>query len=224
MTAKTYSPVRILFADDHEIFREGFNNLLFKQHDIEVLGEAENGEDLVRLTGRLQPDVVLTDIKMPLMDGITATKKIKELYPQVYVIALTMFDEDDLIVDMLESGARGYLLKNAHKNEVFEAIRTVHKGDTYFCKHTSGKLMELIARSRYHPYKTIEQVAFTEKEMEVIKLICEEFTNKEISTQMHLSVRTIEGYRERVQEKMKVRNAAGIAVYAIKHGLYKIPR
>ena len=224
MTAKPYAPVRILFADDHEIFREGFNNLLFKQPDIEVLGEAENGEELLRLTDSLQPDLVLTDIKMPIMDGIAATKKISALYPQVYVIALTMSDEDDMIIDMLESGARGYLLKNAHKNEVFEAIQTVHKGDTYFCKHTSVKLMELIARSRYSPYKTIEKTAFTDRELEVIKLICDEFTNKEISDQLHLSVRTIEGYRERIQEKMKVRNGAGIAVYAIKHGLYKIPR
>jgi len=223
MTKSLYSPVRVLLADDHEIFREGFYSLFNKQPDIELLGDAANGEQLVKLTAELSPDIVLTDIKMPVMDGIEATKKIISLYPHVSIIALTMFDEDDLIVEMLESGARGYLLKNAHKDEVFDAIKTVYTGDTYFCKHTTAKLTKLISKSRYNPYKPIERPLFNDKETEIIRLICGEFTNKEISDQLHLSVRTIEGYRERIQEKMKVKNAAGIAVYAIKNGIYKIP-
>ena len=223
MTKSLYSPVRVLLADDHEIFREGFYSLFNKQPDIELLGDAANGEQLVKLTAELSPDIVLTDIKMPVMDGIEATKKIISLYPHISIIALTMFDEDDLIVEMLESGARGYLLKNAHKDEVFDAIKTVYMGDTYFCKHTTAKLTKLISKSRYNPYKPIERPLFNDKETEIIRLICGEFTNKEISDQLHLSVRTIEGYRERIQEKMKVKNAAGIAVYAIKNSIYKIP-
>jgi len=223
MTKSLYSPVRVLLADDHEIFREGFYSLFNKQPDIELLGDAANGEQLVKLTAELLPDIVLTDIKMPVMDGIEATKKIVSLYPHVSIIALTMFDEDDLIIEMLESGARGYLLKNAHKDEVFDAIKTVYTGDTYFCKHTTAKLTKLISKSRYNPYKPIERSLFNDKETEIIRLICAEHTNKEISDQLHLSVRTIEGYRERIQEKMKVKNAAGIAVYAIKNGIYKIP-
>lgn len=223
MSKPLYSPVRIVLADDHEIFREGFNTLLHKQTDIELVGEAENGEDLVRLTRKLLPDVVLTDIKMPVMDGIEATRKIIALHPQIYVIALTMFDEDNLIIDMLESGAKGYLLKNAHKNEVFDAIKTVHQGDTYFCKHTSQKLLQLISKSRYNPYREADRETFTIKEKEIIRLICREFSNKEIAEKLQLSVRTIEGYRERIQEKMKVKNGVGIAVYAIKNGIYEIP-
>ena len=99
----------------------------------------------------------------------------------------------------------------------------MHKGETYFCKHTSAKLVHLIAESRYNPYKDADKLAFTDKEIEIIQLICKEFSNKEIGTQLNLSVRTIEGYRERLQEKMKARNAAGIVVYAIKNGIYKIP-
>jgi DNA-binding NarL/FixJ family response regulator len=223
MTQPLYSPIRIVLADDHEIFREGFNTLLMKQADITLVGEAENGKDLVQITESLLPDVVLTDIKMPVMDGIEATRKIIARYPQIYVIALTMFDEDHLIIDMLESGAKGYLLKNAHKNEVFEAIKTVHRGETYFCKHTSAKLAHLIAKSRFNPYKEVDRKAFSEKEIEIIQLICQEYSNKEIGSRLSLSVRTIEGYRERIQEKMMARNAAGIVVYAIKNGIYKIP-
>lgn len=222
MIKPLYSPIRILLADDHEIFREGFNTLLNKQTDIELIGEAENGAELVKLTSQLLPDVILTDIKMPVMDGIEATRNIIAAHPHIYVIALTMFDDDRLIIDMLESGAKGYLLKNAHKNEVFDAIKTVNKGETYFCKHTSAKLVNLIAKSRYNPYKDMD-VSFSDKELEIIQLICKEFSNKEIAIHLNLSVRTIEGYRERIQEKMKVRNAAGIVVYAIKYGIYKIP-
>jgi DNA-binding NarL/FixJ family response regulator len=223
MNKQMYTPVRIVLADDHEIFREGFNTLLNKQTDIELIGEAENGEDLVDLAGKLLPDVILTDIKMPRMDGIEATRKIISLFPQIYVIALTMFDEDNLIIDMLESGAKGYLLKNAHKNEVFDAIRTVYQGGSYFCKDTSPKLLQLISKSKYNPYKEVDREIFTGKEIEVIRFICQEFSNKEIAEQLHLSVRTIEGYRERIQEKMKVKNGVGIAVFAIKNGIYKIP-
>jgi len=222
MTNHLYAPVRILLADDHEMFREGFKTLIKKQPDIELIGEAEDGNELVKMARELLPDVILTDIRMPGMTGIEATRKIIAQQPHMFIIALTMFDEEHLIVDMLESGAKGYLLKNAHKNEVFEAIKSVYKGDTYYCRETSAKLTQMIARSRYNPYKDPAEVSFNGRELEIIRLICEEFSNKEIAVKLTLSVRTIEGYREKIQEKMKVRNTAGIVVYAIKKGIYKL--
>jgi DNA-binding NarL/FixJ family response regulator len=222
MSSKLYAPIRIILADDHEMFREDFKTLIKKQPEFELVAEAEDGAELVKLSAQLQPDVVLTDIKMPNMNGVEATRRILRSQPHVFVIALTMFDEEHLIVDMLESGARGYLLKNAHKTEVFEAIKTVFKGDTYYCRHTSDKLTQMIARSRYNPAKENERPVFNPREVEVIRLICSQCSNKEIAEKLSLSVRTIEGHRERIQEKMKVRNGAGIAVYAIKNGIYQI--
>jgi len=217
-----YSVIRVVTADDHEIFREGLEVLFKKQNDIELAGEAVNGKQLVEITERLLPDIVLTDIKMPVMDGIQATKIITEKFPQVGVIALSMFEDENLIVDMLEAGARGYLIKNAHKHEVIAAIRAVYNQESYFCNHTSMKLAKLIGRSRFSLFKDNMRSEFSEKEKEVIQLICEEFSNKEISIKFHLSIRTIEGYREKILEKMKVKNSAGIVVYAIKHGIYRL--
>lgn len=219
---KAYAPVNVLIADDHELYREGFRVMLKKNTDIFLMGEAENGQELVKLAGILRPDVIITDIKMPVMDGIEATRILKASHPHIGVIAISMFDDENLIVDMMEAGARGYLLKNAHKNEIFDAIRTVHEEKTYYCHHTSAKLARMLASSKFNPFKKSEIPEFTEKEMEVIQMICQEFSSKEIAAKMFLSTRTIEGYREKIQEKMDVKNVVGIVVYAIKNELFKI--
>ena len=218
----TYAPIRIVLADDHEIFRDGFNIMLKKQTNIKLIGEASNGVELLEITEKLMPDVVITDIKMPKLDGIEATKIISEKYPGINIIAFSMFDDDNLIIDMLEAGAKGYLLKSAHKNEVIDAVKAVYNNETYYCKSTSGKLAQMIAQSRFNPYKQLKKPEFTPKEVEVIRLICQEYPNKEIASKLFLSVRTIEGYREKIQERIKAKNTAGIVIYAIKAGIYKI--
>ncbi len=213
--------IQLLMADDHEIFRDGFKLMLTKYPDIELAGEAENGRELLELTQKLRPDVIITDIKMPVMDGIEATQKISELFPDIGIIGLSMFDEDELIVDMLEAGAKGYLIKNAGKEQITEAIRTVYNNDPYYCKTTSHKLTSMIARSRFNPYKKAAKVEFSEREIEIIDLICNELTNKEISEQLFISIRTVEGHRLKILEKMDVKNTVGLVVYAIKMGLVK---
>ena len=160
---KQYSPIRTVLADDHEIFRDGFNVMLKKQDNIKLIGEASNGQELIEITERLKPDVVITDIKMPLLDGIEATRIITEKFHGIHVIGLTMFDDDNLIIDMLEAGAKGYLLKSAHKNEIIDAIITVNQDDTYYCKSTSGKLIHMIAQSRFNPYKAFQKPGFNPK-------------------------------------------------------------
>jgi DNA-binding NarL/FixJ family response regulator len=216
------TPIRIILADDHEIFRDGFKVMLKKQPSVQLIAEASNGEELITLSSELKPDVVVTDIKMPRMDGIEATKRLANDYPNIGIIALSMFDEENLIVDMLEAGAKGYLLKNAHKDEIIEAIHTVNSGHTYYCNDTSSKLAQMIARSSFKPSLRTAKPEFSEREFAVIRFICQEMSNKEIAHQLNLSIRTIEGYRDRILEKIGAKNAAGVVVYAIKNNIYKV--
>jgi DNA-binding NarL/FixJ family response regulator len=214
--------IKLIIADDHEMFRDGFKLMLTKQKDILLVAEAENGKELLELVGIHKPNVVVTDIKMPVMDGIEAAKKISEHFPDIGIIGLSMFDEDDLIVDMLEAGAKGYLLKNSSKEQITEAIKTVYNGDPYYCRTTSRKLTEMIAKSRYNPYKKTAKPEFSDREKDIIELICHEMTNKEIAEKLFLSVRTVEGHRLNIMEKMGVKNSVGVVVYALKNGIAKI--
>lgn len=216
------NPIRILLADDHEIFRDGFRVMLKKQKEFQLIAEAGNGKELIETALQCQPDVIVTDIKMPEMDGIEATKKLQSLLPQTNVIALSMFEDEHLIVDMLEAGAKGYLLKNANKEEVFEALKTVAANGTYYCNHTTQKLAQLIANSDYNPEKKSEKVTFTDRELDVIKLICQQYVSKEIADKLGLSPRTVESHRVKIMEKMDVKNTAGIVIYAIRDGIFTI--
>lgn len=218
----TLPDIKIVIADDHEIFRDGLKLMLSKFPEIIIVGEAENGRELLQLATKLNPDVILTDIKMPLLDGIEATKKLTTSHPNIGIIGLSMFDEDDLIIDMLEAGAKGYLLKNSDKHEIIEAIKTVYMHHPYYCRNTSSKLMQMIAGSRFNPYIKKEKIIFTEREIEIIALICQEFTNKEIGEKLFLSSRTVEGHRLKILEKMDAKNTVGLVVYAMKNSIYTI--
>jgi DNA-binding NarL/FixJ family response regulator len=214
-------PIRIAIADDHEIFRQGFRILLKNQEEVELVGEAENGRELLDIAGRESPDVAIIDIKMPVMDGIETCRQLRLQFPEMKVIALSMFNDENLIVDMLEAGARGSLLKNTNKQELVKATRTVFEGSTYYCEATSAKLTRLIAERDFNPQKPKPVQKFSRREIDIIRMICKQCTNKEIATELGLSIRTVESYREKIQEKTGARNSVGIAVYAIKHNLYQ---
>ncbi|WP_346318125.1 response regulator transcription factor [Chitinophaga sp. YIM B06452] len=213
--------IRLVVADDHEIFLDGLALMLSRQEHITLVGQASDGRELVELVNAEKPDVVMTDIKMPRMDGIAATRLLVQQNPDVRVIALSMFDEEDQIVEMLEAGAKGYLLKNADKQEILDAITSVYEDRVYYCKSTSAKLAGMIAKSKFNPYKQKEVITFTDREQEIIKLICQQFTAQQIGERIFLSKRTVEGYRTRILEKMNVRNTAGVVMYALKNNLVK---
>ncbi len=216
---KGSAPIRIILADDHEIFRDGFAGLFREDEEISLVADARNGVQLLAMIDQFKPDVVLTDIKMPEMDGVTATREIVRRFPTVNVIALSMFDDDAHVVEMLQAGALGYLLKNAHKKEIIEAIHVVHRGEAYYCSETSFRMARLIA-SRL-PADKQARVQFSEKEKEVMQYICREYNNMEISAELHLSVRTIEGYRKSILEKSGARNMIGAVIYAIRQGIFE---
>lgn len=215
-----YTPIRIILADDHELFRDGFSAMLKKQTDIELIGEAKDGEHLINLTRILKPDIVVTDIVMPIFGGVEATKTILKEFPHIGIIALSMSNQDNLIVQMIEAGAQGYLIKNANKDEIVDAIKTVYKGNKYYCKSTSAKLTKLLTYNNYLPIGEQRTAIFSTKEFAIIRLICKGNSSQEIADELKHSIRTIDSYRKNILKKMNVKNVTGILKYAIKHKIY----
>lgn len=212
--------IKVVIADDQVIYRDGLQLVLAKNEQIDVVGEAENGRELISLVEQLQPDVVLTDVVMPVTNGIEATLMIAERFPNVAVIGLSMYGEETTIMDMIHSGALGYLIKNADKKEIYEAIEAVHKGKPYYCKSTYHELTRLISRNRCRNDQP--QLQLSEKEVQIITGICDELSNQEMGKQMFMSKRTIDGYRARLLEKLGVKSGIGVVKWAIKEGIYKL--
>jgi DNA-binding NarL/FixJ family response regulator len=214
--------IKVIIADDQALFREGLKLLIQDAADIAVMGEAANGDEVLDIVLKEKPDVVITDIQMPEMDGIELTKVLQESYPEIKVIALTMYQEDYLIVDMLEAGAKGYLLKSSGREKLIEAIHAVYGNGSYYCETTSKKLMKKIAASKVQTGSVEDASLFTESEKKIIELVCLQQSNKEIAENLHLGVKTIESYRNKIFCKMGVKNMAGMVIYAIRAGLFRM--
>ncbi|MBS1520344.1 MAG: response regulator transcription factor [Bacteroidetes bacterium] len=212
--------IRIAIADDHEIFLDGLALMLSRHQGFEVCGRASNGQTLIDIVNRESPDVVLTDIRMPVVDGIQSTRRIVSAHPEVKVIALSMFDEENLIVEMLEAGAKGYLLKNAHKDEIIEAITSVYQHKNYYCSKTSYLLASMIVRSKVSPAPQ-PQIILNDREKLIIQMICQQKTTQQIADKIYLSKRTIEGYRVKILEKIQAKNIAGVVIFALKNNIIK---
>lgn len=211
--------IRVVIADDHTIFRTGLRTLLAQVKNVEVVGEAVNGQDLVRRSTELLPDVILTDIGMPVMDGVMATKELARRKISNRVIVLSAYGKEEPILQMLEAGALGYVLKSADTLEIAEAINTVYRHKPYFCREITERLTEIVSKS--YQSTAHADIFFTEREKEIIRLICRECTSKEIAYAMNLSKRTIEGHRTRIMDKVGAKSIAGIITYALARGIYK---
>lgn len=210
-------PVRVVIADDHPIFIDGFYSAMRKHPQVSVAGQAANGEELVQLVEELVPDVVFTDIQMPVKNGIAATREIMQRFPYVSVIAITNYIEDSFITDMMEAGAMGYLLKNETVHEILRAIEKVMSGQIYYSHEVSNRLVALMKRTAYNPMKPFDKPRFTELELAVMKEICDELSSKEIAQKLGIEVRSVESAKARIMEKTGCRNSAGIVKYAIRN-------
>jgi len=211
--------IKIIIADDHLLLREGFKSVLSNQSEIEIIGEASNGIELLELLESLSPTLVLMDIFMPKMCGITASKNIRSKYPNIHIIILSMTDDECYIKQASEIGVKGYLLKDAMPEELIMAVRTIYSGGRYYSKEISDKINFLICHDEANAIKRKSIPSFSSKELEIIKLICKGFISKEIADRLHLSKKTVDHYKERIQEKTEAKNAVEVAVYALLHNV-----
>ncbi len=208
------TPIRIMLADDHTIFRQGLAQLLVPQNDMLVVAHAENGEQMVTMARALQPDIILADIKMPLMTGIDATRIIKKEYPHINILALTMMAELSMVHEMLEAGAIGYLLKEAGSEDVCNGIYAALDNRTFFCTETT--LMKTGHSKR--PVPIDPNNLLSRREMEVLMLIVDGLSSEEMALALHVSVHTIRGHRDSIRKKTNKKNPVSLIMYAIRRG------
>ncbi|MFH1000659.1 MAG: response regulator transcription factor [Bacteroidota bacterium] len=217
------SKYKIILVDDHKMFREGLRFLLSRTKTIEIIGEADNGRQLINMLETMTPDVVLMDINMPEMDGIEATSIIHEQFPGIKIIALSMNGDEVYYYKMIQAGANGFVLKKAGSEELEEAIVSVMNGQDYFSAELMKNIiMNLGTGKKENTQKLSIFDAFTPRETEVLHLICNGFSSKEIGDKLFISARTVEGHKARVMEKMGAKNTSSLIILAIKNKLIDI--
>lgn len=208
--------IKVVIVDDHVIFRKGLMAILNEIDDVKVVGEASNGQEAIKLLKRLETDVILMDIKMPGMDGIEATEKILAVHPEIKIIALTMFEEISYFNKMIEVGASGFLLKKTDVDELEKALHQVYAGDAYFSEEFVSSVSPDLLQKNVR-----NTINLSDREMEVLKLICKGYSNPEIARQLYISARTVDGHRAKLLEKTGAKNAANLVMYAVRNGLVK---
>lgn len=210
--------IKILLADDHALVREGTRRVLEQEVDLEVVAEAGDGEEAVKLASQLNPDVALIDVAMPNLDGIEATRRIKALCPAVAVLVLSAYDDDQFVFGLLEAGAAGYMLKSVRGHEIVDAIRAVHAGESVLHPAVARKVLNRFAGVSTKPREKKSLEILTEREMEVLKLVTKGLSNKEIADDLYLSVRTVQGHLANIFNKLRVGSRTEAVVHALREG------
>jgi DNA-binding NarL/FixJ family response regulator len=212
------SSIRVLIADDHRIVRQGLRHVCELAGDLIVVGEAEDGQEAIKLARQLQPDVILMDINMPLLDGVQATQRIVEADLPVQVIILTMFRQDQYVFEAIKAGARGYLLKDVDEGDLVNAIRAVHRGDALINPSMAVKLLDEFRRLSQMDDSTGDMEGLTQGEMEVLRLVAQGADNKAVGEQLALSERTVANRLSSIYEKLHVNNRTQATLVALRRG------
>ena len=211
--------IKVAIADDHKIFRKGVILSLRPYNNIKFVQEADNGQELIDGLATSQPEVILMDLRMPLKDGIETTKYITKNYPQIFILALTMFEDERFVSHMMEIGANGYLLKSADPQEIKQAIVEVSsKG--YYLNNFVNRILLKKSHAKHKAVPNLNsETTLTERERDVIKYICMEYTAHEIAQKIEVSPRTVEAIKDRLMERFGAKNTAGLVFYAVKNNL-----
>lgn len=214
--------IEVLLAEDHTIVREGLVSMLEDEPDIQVVGQAGDGQTAVTLAKQLQPNVVVMDITMPILNGLEATRQIKRYYPQTQVVILTVHTTEEYIYQILQAGASGYVVKQAALDELVMAIRAAHSGETFLSPSVSSFVVqEYIEHANANRLET-EYDLLTEREREVLQLVAEGYSTREIAERLFISVKTVESHRTNLMNKLDIHNIAGLTKYAIGKGLVSL--
>jgi DNA-binding NarL/FixJ family response regulator len=214
-------PIRVLLADDHPVVRHGITSCLLKQPNITIIGQAIDGRDAMRKAKELLPDIVLMDIDMPNMSGLTAADVLRRENPSIKVLILSMHNHSEYVLRILQSGARGYILKNAPAEDLVRAIESVYAGDTFFSNDVARVALNQFVRGGGEGPQAIQ---VSNREREVLVAIAEGLSNKEIACRLGVGVRTVETHRERIMRKLNIHSIAGLTRFAIQKGLICVPR
>ena len=212
--------MKVIICDDQTIVRDGLEMMLKLEKDIEVIGLAQDGDHALELIEKDVPDVVLMDLKMPGLNGVEATRRIRAQYPQVKVLVLTTFDDDEWVFDAVRAGASGYLLKDTPREEVIKALRGTYEGKSFVDPHVAGRLLDQVASKQEQPASVLTR-KLSEREVDVLRLLARGFSNAEIAVQLHLAEGTVRNHVSAVLEKLAVPDRTQAAIIAIQHGLDK---
>ena len=214
--------IKVIIADDHVLFRAGVKTALSVKKDVELIAEADNGMQLLNLLRHFEPDVILLDIQMPIMDGIQTLPEIRKLYPHVKVIILSMHNDHSMISKLMEIGANSYLTKNSDSETIYQAIKTCYEQEFFFNELTNKALLTGL-RTKRSDLGIPQDVNLTEKELTVLKLMCEEKSTKEIADIVEISPRTVEAIRDKLKTKTGSKSMAGLVMYAVKNKIISQP-
>jgi DNA-binding NarL/FixJ family response regulator len=209
--------MKILLCDDQAVIRDGLEMLLNLEKDMQVIGSASDGAEAIELAAQKQPDLILMDLKMPGTNGIEATREIHARFPQIKILVLTTYDDDEWVFDAIRAGASGYLLKDTPRQKIVEAIRGTMDGKSFLDPAVAGKLMNQVASNQKQPASVLAE-RLTERELDVLRLIAKGFNNSDIAAQLHLSEGTVRNHVSAILEKLGVSDRTQAAVIAIQHG------